>query len=324
MTRTLLLAVLLASGVATAQPATETEERAAVVRAFLQSLSPDQRGRAALDYDDPDRRRWSRKPGGRVGVAVFDLDPGQRAALHRVLRSMLSPQGYLRASAIMLGEEVAAAQEVELGGETALGPERYWAAVYGEPGAGPWSWRLEGHHLSLRAAFDGDRPVSVTPSAWGEYPAPFATGTRSGFDPLAPEDAAARRLARALSGVGGPLSERPNGLVTEADPFRVPTGGLAVAEMPGPVQALALALATSVASDYQPDLAAAALPASAADSMRFAWVGDPDTERPFYWRLVGAGQVIESWRFTDDYSGRAFGHVHRVWRDVEGDFGGTE
>lgn len=186
MTHTVLLLLLLAASATAAQPAADGEGRAADARAFLAVLRPDQHDRAALAFDDPDRLVWGRTPGERAGVAVAELGPEARLALHALLRSALSAQGYLRATATMLGERVAAAEEVELSGETELGPEQYWVAVYGTPGVGRWGWRLEGHHLSLRFVFDGDRPVSVTPAAWGAYPTPCST--RSGQKMTRPAD----------------------------------------------------------------------------------------------------------------------------------------
>ena len=42
--------------------------------------------------------------------------------------------------------------ELEKGSGPTRNPDWYFVTIFGEPGAGAWGWRLEGHHLSLNFA----------------------------------------------------------------------------------------------------------------------------------------------------------------------------
>ena len=54
-------------------------------------------------------------------------------------------------------------------------------------------------------------------------------------------------------------------------------------------------------------------------AVHFAWAGSPGTEPgdPHYYRLHGPGLLVEL-----DNTQNGANHVHSVWRDPDGDFGG--
>ena len=61
-------------------------------------------------------------------------------------------------------------------------PGKYYLALFGQPGAGVWGFRFEGHHLSLNLTFEGDLITSLTPFLLGANPKDLPEGTP---DPMA-------------------------------------------------------------------------------------------------------------------------------------------
>ena len=98
-------------------------------------------------------------------------------------------------------------QAIEHGGVLFLGkPHRnragnyfaYSVAIFGSPGAGPWGWKLEGHHLSLNFTGKGEA-TAVTPAFLGANPAEVRQGPRAGVRVLAAEEDLARELLASLT-----------------------------------------------------------------------------------------------------------------------------
>jgi hypothetical protein len=116
------------------------------------------------------RSDWHYTPRRRGGVAWRDMSQPQRDAATALLRSALTANGLDKVRAVM-------ALEIALRELETFGPERdpgnYAIAIYGEPnaGAGPWGWRIEGHHLSLHWTLQGDRYVATLPQFFGANPA---------------------------------------------------------------------------------------------------------------------------------------------------------
>ena len=78
----------------------------------------------------------------------------------------------------------------------------YWVAVFGDPaGDEPWSWRFEGHHLSVTMTVAGDE-VSPAPVFLGANPARVSYAGQPVSRPLAPEEDLARALLDALGPAG--------------------------------------------------------------------------------------------------------------------------
>src|SRR5918999_3033570 len=119
---------------------------------FLDSLSADQKAKAAMPFDSEDRLRWHFIPNEmfpRKGLMIKDMNEAQRRLAHDLLRSGLSARGYNKVTAIIELEDILKA--IETGGKMARNKEEYLFSVFGTPAAkGNWGWRVEGHHISLR------------------------------------------------------------------------------------------------------------------------------------------------------------------------------
>ncbi len=146
-------------------------------KAFTDTLSADERT-ALLPLDAPDRKQSRLTPGSRGGVMLRDMDGETRAAAYDVLRSVLSEKGLAIVKAVREREAELARLE---GRPDYRDPDGYALAIYGEPGAGEWALRFEGHHLSINVALEGERIVSVMPFMIGANPRQGPEG-----DPLFP------------------------------------------------------------------------------------------------------------------------------------------
>jgi hypothetical protein len=73
----------------------------------------------------------------------------QRGLAHDLLRTGLSARGYNKVTSIIQLEDVL--KVMEAGGKFARNKKEYLFSVFGTPGPkGPWGWRVEGHHVSIR------------------------------------------------------------------------------------------------------------------------------------------------------------------------------
>src|SRR5260370_15631107 len=133
---------------------------------LLASLDGKQRALAARPFTDDAARRWLEyRPRRRPGVCIAELSVGARKAAHRLLATGLSEHAYAQALGIVALEEVLDRKEQWRRGRHS---GDYWVSVYGDPEGGqPWSWRFEGHHLSVTMTVAGDEgsPAPVFPRA---------------------------------------------------------------------------------------------------------------------------------------------------------------
>jgi hypothetical protein len=137
------------------------DQMSAAAAAVLAGLDDRQRTLAARPFAGDAARRWLEyRPRRRPGACLADLGVPARKAAHRLLATGLSEHAYAQAMTIVALEEVLDRKEPWRRGRHS---GDYWVSVYGDPRGGePWSWRFEGHHLSVTMTVAGDR---VSPRA---------------------------------------------------------------------------------------------------------------------------------------------------------------
>lgn len=297
----------------------------AAARALLERLGA-RSGDATLPWTSPRRSGWTYLPARRPGVAIGDLDAGQRAALERLLRTGLSEAGLAKVEGVMLLEGI-------LGDLEALSfwrdPGAYPIVLFGDPGGpGPWAWRFEGHHLSVNLTNRVDGGVASTPLFFGANPARVPDGPYEGLRVLAAEEDLAREL---VTGLPPELRERavisaraPSDILSRRDPAvpDLPREGVAAAELPAASRALLERLLAAYLDALAPEHAAAkraALAAAGDAELRLAWAGATAPGEPHYYRIQGPTILIEY-----DNTQNGANHVHSVLRDPADDFGGAE
>jgi hypothetical protein len=290
---------------------------------LLAGLPEGVRDAVARPFDDP-RRRWLEyRPRPRPGATLGELDPASRKNVHRLLATALSPPAYAQAMAIVALEEVLDRAE---GWQRGRHSNDYAVVVYGDPdGDQPWSWRFEGHHVSLTMTLRGDR-VWPTPIFFGANPARTTLAGRTVLQPLAPEEELGWALlstmdesARTAAVVAdhppadirtGPSADAPEGL----EPRGVPAARL------GPAARALLDQLVAVYLARLPD-DLAALEAARVDptALHVAWEGAQRPEGSHYYRIQGPDLIIEYDNRDNDAN-----HAHTVLRRPAADFGGGD
>jgi hypothetical protein len=312
-------------------PSPETAEvmKNACVR-FLDSLTPELRRKANLDFDSPERRRWHYVPRelfDRKGVSLKEMNSRQRKAAFKLLASGLSQAGYEKVTAI-IGLEKTLGEIERLLGESRLtrDPQLYFLCVFGDPtNKKPWSWLAEGHHISLNFTIGGRQWIAPNPLFLGANPAEVQTGSQKGLRILAKEEDLARNLLAALN-----IEQKRNTIISPTAPPDIITRSLPKVELAG-AEGLAagsmtleqreiLALLIHEYIDRLPNELSAIelknLKEAGLDAVHFAWAGPQEQGKPHYYRLHGPFFFVE----YDNTQNNA-NHIHTVWRNLKNDFG---
>lgn len=287
---------------------------------LLGLLDDRQRELAALSFSDHAARRWLEyRPNRRPGACLALLSPAARKAAHRLLATALSDRGYAQAMVVIALEEVLDRREL---GQLGRHSGDYWVCVFGDPaGDDPWSWRFEGHHISVTMTVIGDE-VSPAPVFLGANPACVSYAGIPVSRPLAPEEDLARALVEAIGPAGRALA-----VVADRAPPDIRTGvasdagqplrplGIAAAGL-GPTPRALLGQLVALYLDRLPaDLAAREASRVASGDLHFAWEGPVTPGTRHYYRVQGDDLLIE-YDTTDDGN-----HAHTVLRRPRGDFG---
>jgi hypothetical protein len=303
--------------------------------AWLSSLTPAQRAKAAYGFPDPGQRaRWYYTPTEQGGLPLAEMDPIQQRLAHQLAASGLSRAGYVAVSTVMGLENVLDAVEGWRGSYPGRAvpsrfrdPQLYYVSVFGEPASGSWGWRLGGHHVAVNYTIVDGRGLAVGPLFLGANPASSPLVGPGVLRPLAGEEDLARRLLNAL---GPDQRERatlsasaPRDILqtnrSAVDPQALEPKGLGAAGMDPAQRDLLLALVHQYLDRLPEEVAAPRadrLTGGDPDAMHFAWAGGAEPGQPHYYRVQGPRLLIEY-----DNTQNRVNHVHSVLRDPIGDFG---
>jgi hypothetical protein len=318
----LVLGVRPAQGAASDVAAVE-----AAARAFLVSLSADDRARATFPFEGAERTRWhwtipSSVP--RNGLPLRAIPPRQRRLALALLRASSSAAGYRKARDIMALQGVLQRMDTGFG---AFDADRYYVSVFGAPGARAWGWRFEGHHLSRHFTIVGSRLVAE-PFFLGAWPTRASSAYRSvseGYRTMPREEDAAREIVLSLDRAlrrrvvfsSESLTDHLTQNAVRVGPLeRV---GVRTGDLPTAAQRRVLEIVRTYLANHPADLAREAFArVERAGIARtwFGWAGSTRPGVPHYYRLQGPTFVLEF-----DNSRNSGTHIHSVWRDFERDFG---
>lgn len=317
----LLLVPLLMTLPAHAQAMRQAAER------LLAATPEPTRAKIQRPFDDADRLDWHYTPRSRNGAALKEMDAKGRDAVHALLKTALSAEGYRKATNIIELELIL--REIETFG-LMRDPERYHLTIYGKPDAkAAWGWRFEGHHLSLNFTLAGDKSTADSPSFFGANPATVPKqakfGAKQGQRILGAEEDEARALLALLNAAqrkeavfeSRTFGEIVTGNAAKVDPLK--PAGTSAAQMDEKQRAQLWKLIEVYASSFEPGLAAARLARArqgGIEAIHFGWAGATDRGRPHYYRVQGPQFLIEY-----DCTQNDGNHIHSVWRDFNGDFG---
>jgi hypothetical protein len=334
---------------------------------LLDALTPEQRQKATLSFEDEaERLTWFYTPTPRVGLRLNEMAPRQIQKVMQLLAAALSEPGYNVVSTVMGLENIVDYRAHfpdrtygNLEGTRLRDPGNYFVAVFGAPGgAGPWSWRIGGHHVALHFTVR-DGAVSPTPAFFGSEP--HYTNLPGGqlLRPLAAEEDLARELLAMLDPDQRKvaiLSPAPPTDIVQTNRPKVEDGALNVSTGGGPGGS-ALREQLGLTSEMEEALRYSTTPKGLpADAMTPAQrdvftrlvrvylerVADPIAEQ-YVASLLDRSQLgrstfawagpeqrfgphyyrVQGERLLIEYDCTQTGanHTHTVWRDPAGDFG---
>lgn len=312
------LAALIGITLCAATPLSSDSKMRAAAIDFLTALSEGQKKEALMAFTTDVRTSWMYVPGKRPGLSWSEMSAPQRRAAQALLRASLSDLGYAKIEQTRMLEDTLREMENNPGRDE----EAYWFVFFGEPSSNePWSWRYEGHHLSLTFTMSGGKIQSTTPQFLGSNPAEVRSGPSKGRRVLAKEQDLAFDLMDSFD-----ATQRKVAIVSPDPPSDILTGnkrkaaiegrfGLAKSKMTA-AQRVALLALVAVHADVQVESIQKARLAKAADEdIVFAWMGQAERGKPHYYRIQGHTFLIEFDNTQNDGN-----HIHAVWRDFEGDF----
>jgi hypothetical protein len=286
--------------------------------ALLAELDGEQREFVALEFGDDTARRWIEyRPEPRPGGCLALMSVAGRKAAHRLLATGLSEHSFAQAMAVVALEEVLDLQEQRTRNRNS---GDYFVAVFGDPaGDDAWSWRFEGHHLSVTMTVAGDE-VSPAPVFLGANPACVSYAGRPVSRPLGPEEDLGHALLDALGPAG-----RSAAVVADqaAEDIRSSVSAQARAIEPlgvaasalGPTARALLGQIVALYLDRLPQAMAAREAARlASGELFFAWEGPVTRDGRHYYRVQGGDLLIEFDKTNPN-------HAHTVLRRPAGDFG---
>lgn len=307
--------------------AEETKEKAisgitVAAQAFLGSLSPELKGKAEFAFADAERENWKFTPQARKGVSLEMLDAAQQSLAKKLLATVLSEQGILKANTI---------EDLEkLLGEMENNPVRrnhkaYFTSIFGKPGAkSTWGYRYEGHHLAVNVTIVDGAHLIASPTFMGASPAKVAEGRLKGTHILSKEEDLARALAVSLQKSGKTI------VYTDKAPGDILTGEKRVADQLEPVGVTAdefseeqKSLLHSLIAEYAnrhrqaiADQEIKVIRALDPKEIRFGWAGSLEVAKAYYYRIQMPNVLIEAANSQNNAN-----HIHTVWRDHKNDFG---
>lgn len=305
-----------------------TRKVTVAANALLETLSPEQKKALSFAFDDAQQRaRWSNFPTGivqRAGLRMGDLNEKQQAAVHSLLKTVLSKQGYQKVIDIMNGDEVLR-QTDGGGGRLNFGKAEYYISLMGKPSdTEPWRIQFGGHHLAINATIVG-KDITLAPSLPAAQPAHYTLGGKT-VVPLG------REMTRGFTLVQSLTPEQKKTAIRAAyyidlvlgpgqDGKTIAPEGIPGSELTEPQKKLLLDLMAEWIGNLNDEDAAAKLAEAKTnlDKTYFAWGGPTETGSAAYYRISGPTVWIEY--SPQRMGGDGTNHTHCIFREPGGDYG---
>lgn len=295
---------------------------------FLTALTPAQRSICMFSFDaESERSFWHYTPVKRRGLPLKKMDQTQRKLAHDLLASGLSKKGLVNAQATIDHEKILDELEkrkniVRFNRDSGL----YFFSIFGNPSRNDrWSWRMEGHHLSLHFTIVNNSLLTTMPFFFGANPARVPAGPIKGLRILSRTEDLARDLFQKLS-----KQQRLKALINDTAPRDIFTTnarhvaidkveGLSASVFSNSERESLMTLIKEYLSKLRTSVALreeSKLVANGFDKIHFAWAGGQEPRQPHYYRIHGPSFLVEYDCVQDGAN-----HIHSVWRDLENDFG---
>lgn len=339
-TAAFVLALAVVAGVAlvgTSAPETTGGKMSASATAFLATLSPELKPKAAFDFTDKHRTAWfftpqqTDKKFTRKGARLEEMTADGKKAAMELLKSGLSAKGYEQATTIIGLENLLAEFEGSKGANT-RNPNWYFVSVFGEPSnTGKWGWRFEGHHLSVNYTLDKGEVVAGAPLLFASNPAEVKDGAKKGLRPLPEIEDHVRALIASLKDDQDKLAKQPKAFpeIKEGQP-KADVGapvGITADKLTAEQKTTLVKLLADYTGRMPDELAAAEMKrvnATPDAKLYFAYSGSPKPGEAYTYRVQAPEFVVEFLNVQADSAGNKANHIHSAWRRLPIDFGLSE
>ncbi|MBY0505220.1 MAG: DUF3500 domain-containing protein [Bryobacteraceae bacterium] len=268
--------------------------------AFLAGLSDAQRQKTLFPVDDLEWQLWdNRHFAPRQGVGFAEMDPKQRDLAFGLLGAALSAKGLKLTQDIMKlnGTLAELTQDSRQYGEWL-----YWITIMGKPSAKePWGFQLDGHHVIINYFVLGDQVV-MTPVFMGSEPIRAEGGKFQGTVVLQPEQEQGLALIKALDAaqqsaarIQGPKGSTNNLAEAYKDNLVLDYAGLPAAKMTGAQKKLLRGLINEYVGNMAEPHRRVRMEEidKHLDATYFAWIGDAQPPKVFYYRIHSPVVLIE-------------------------------
>lgn len=297
----------------------------AIAKKFINSLDSAQKLKSVFPFSEMSRYDWHYLPAtmvARQGIAIRELNSGQKQNLYALLDNYLSKKGYARTQDIMKNEYLL--KELEPDNENRI-PENYFVAFYGNPGRdSTWGWKFSGHHVALNFTMVNNQ-LAFAPFFFGIYPAEIKAGANKGRRIIKDEEDIGFELINLLT------NEQRSKAIFQLKAFTdiVTTNsaqvrplrhaGILSGELTHQQKVILNKLVVAYLSSMPNEIAQVRMKRIVSEDfneLRFGWAGGLRSGEPHYYRIQGKSFLIEF-----DNSQHNANHIHSVWRDFNGDFG---
>jgi hypothetical protein len=311
---------------------------------FSETLTHDQEHLAMLGFDDSARQTWNNLPVGlrpRRGLATGSMNADQLILLHRILSASLSSQGYLKATGIMHLDNLLNDYYDTLHNRKSIpdslyqflrslswGTQQYYFAIFGNPEKDSvWSYKLEGHHLSINFTFHG-KGLSVTPMFVGTDPAQMPDTQYAGWRVLGQEEDLGMKLIDVLTPEQRKKAtmsgNAPTDIITAAESGKrlIDYWGIKGSELNKQQLEVLARIVREFVFNLEYGKAVeeyAKIEKAGMGNIYFGWIGAYEEFKPHYFVLNGPTFLIE----FDNNGGprRSANHIHAIWREKGNEYG---
>jgi hypothetical protein len=277
--------------------------------------------------DSAKQSGWSNLPTGfvgRNGLAISELTAQQGSALRKLLRTVLSKQGYSDEEAVRAADDYLS----QNGGGDQYGSSKYYVALFGRPSLKKaWTVQFGGHHLAVHVTYKG-KQISGTPYFVGAEPSGSFVVEGKSYEPMKDESEGMTNLFGSLSSSQlstAQLSETfDDVLLGPGHDNEFPTAeGLSVSQLSKAQKKLLTKAIEAWVNDVNPSAAKKLMAAyeKGYSKTKIAWSTSIDPSvLSSYFRIQGPRVWIE----IVSQPGVVLSgvHYHSIWRDTRGDYGG--
>ena len=293
-------------------------------KAFVDSLSDEQKSICLHDLQSKERRLWTNLPApadaGGIRFAVMSKVQAELAC--KMLATMMSEHGYKKMRDIMLADDQLLRNGKPRRG---FGTENFAIVIFGTPSATkPWAVQLDGHHVGVNLAIEGEK-LSMSPSFIGTQPHMFKIG-RKRFKPFASETDLAHDLMASLTDeqIKAAVLDNERGKIKVGpgnDGKTIKAEGVEVSTFSARQTTMLEQLISQWVNDLPDPQATKRMEEikSEFDQMKFSWNGNKEPGSDVSYRIQSPSLIIEY--ACQDLGGNPIDHLHSMYRNPKNEYG---